>query len=304
MKCIFTIDVEDWFHILDIPATPEIAQWDLLPSHVERNFLRLLDLMDVANIRTTCFFLGWVAQRFPDLVREAVSRGHEIASHGYGHRLVFQMTPEQFFDDVAHSKQIIEDVAGLPVMGYRAPGFSVTEDTPWFFDKLMEAGYLYDSSVFPAPREHGGLRNGQLSPYRMNGFPSFFEFPASVERVFGRPVCFFGGGYLRIFPNILIRIMTNRVLSQSRPAIFYVHPREIDPNHPRLPMGLRRRFKSYANLASTEGKIKKLLSAFEWTTFRDFLSSEWHVPQATDSDHSLNLQIKDAPTKHAGPIRA
>lgn len=274
MSCIFTIDVEDWFHILDLPSTPRLSQWDALPSRVEQNFLKLLDVLGETNTRATCFFLGWVAERFPHLVREAIRRDHEVASHGYSHRLAYQLTPDEFFEDAVRSRKLIEDVGGEPVLGYRASGFSVTDDTPWFFDKLMDAGYRYDSSVFPAPRGHGGLRSGRTAPYRLGPSFEFIEFPVSVQPIAGKPICFFGGGYLRIFPYSLVRSMTRRVLDQGRPAIFYVHPREIDPEHPRLPMGWKRRFKSYVNLASTEVKIRKLLSEFSMITFREFLETE------------------------------
>ncbi|HWG58067.1 MAG TPA: XrtA system polysaccharide deacetylase [Candidatus Acidoferrales bacterium] len=274
MNCVFTIDVEDWFHILDVPSTPDISQWDALPSHVEKNFLRLLDILSESNVRATCFFLGWVANRFPRLVREAVARGHEAASHSYEHRLVFQMTPEEFQRDAMRAKKAIEDACGEEVLGYRAPGFSVTEKTPWFFDALIAAGYRYDSSVFPAPRSHGGLENGQYAPYRLGPASNFIEFPVSIEPLLGKPLCFFGGGYLRIFPYPVIRKMTRRVLRQERPVIFYVHPREIDPRHPRLEMSARRRFQSYVNLASTEPKIRKLTADFPMSTFRELLRSE------------------------------
>src|SRR5271156_1369877 len=167
-RCIFSIDVEDWFHILDLPSTPPLSEWNRLPSHVEKNFLRLLDIVDERNVRVTCFFLGWVAERFPHLVREAKARGHEIASHGYSHGLIYQMTPKKFLDDASKAKRILEDVSGSPVLGYRSSGFSVTKETPWFFEKLMEAGYRYDSSVFPAPRGHGGMATSQYAPYRVS----------------------------------------------------------------------------------------------------------------------------------------
>jgi polysaccharide deacetylase family protein (PEP-CTERM system associated) len=209
MKCIFSIDVEDWFHILDLPSTPELQTWDSLPSHVEKNFTILLDLFDRAQIHGTCFFLGWVAERYPRLVREASARGHEIASHGYGHRLVYEMTEEEFLKDALKSKKIVEDITGKPVIGFRSAGFSTTESTPWYFDKLIEAGYRYDSSVFPAPRGHGGWRTNHLAPYRIGGSNGqIVEFPISVARFMGRSFCFFGGGYLRLFPYFLIKKMT------------------------------------------------------------------------------------------------
>jgi polysaccharide deacetylase family protein (PEP-CTERM system associated) len=271
-KCIFSVDVEDWFHILDLPATPPLAQWDSLPSLVEQNFRKLLEIFAEQDVLVTCFFLGWVAEKFPHLVKEAAQRGHEIASHGYSHRLVYEMTPQEFFEEAVRSKRLLEDLAGKAVLGYRSSGFSVTERTPWFFDALMEAGYRYDSSVFPAPREHGGLAGARLAPYRVgNDRGSLLEFPLTVRKIFGKPVCFFGGGYLRLFPYFLIRRMTSRVLEEGRPVIFYVHPREIDPRHPRLPMGAVRRFKSYVNLQTTASKVRRLISRFAVTTFESFL---------------------------------
>ena len=274
MKCIFSVDVEDWFHILDSPATPDRSKWDLLPSRVESNFGRLLEIFDENRVRVTCFFLGWVAQRFPHLVKESDRRGHEVASHGYGHRLAYEMTAQDFYEDALTSKRIIEDIVGHPIWGYRSPGFSLTKRTPWFFDKLIEAGYRYDSSVFPAQREHGGLEECPCGPYRVVDGHSegLLEFPVTVARVLGKRVCFFGGGYLRLFPLSLIRRMAFKVLGEGRPVIFYIHPREIDPCHPRLAMDLRRKFKSYVNLKTTEAKIKRLLAEFEFTTFKDFIT--------------------------------
>ena len=287
MKCIFSIDVEDWFHILDLPTTPEIAQWDSLPSRVENNFAKLLAILDERKAKATCFFLGWIAEKYPRLVREAARQGHEIASHGYEHRLAYEMTSQEFFEDAVRSKKVIEEICGQPVWGYRASGFSVTKDTPWFFDRLIEAGYRYDSSLFPASRGHGGLPNGRYAPYRLES-ADFVEFPATVERLLGKPICFFGGGYLRLFPYFLIRTMTRRVLRQERPAIFYVHPREIDLGSPRLAMGFKRRFKSYVNISTTEPKIKKVLSDFEMVTFQEYLVRSMNISSA-EMDPLLNV---------------
>jgi polysaccharide deacetylase family protein (PEP-CTERM system associated) len=182
------------------------------------------------------------------------------------------MTPEEFLQDARKSKEILESIVGHPILGYRSSGFSVTERTPWFFDALMEAGFRYDSSVFPAPREHGGLDGAQLAPYVITT-PSgdLIEFPITVTKVLGKPLCFFGGGYLRLFPYFLIKYMTGRIQREGRPVVFYIHPREIDPGHPRLPMSFTRRFKSYVNLHSTEPKLRRMASELDLTTLRDFL---------------------------------
>ncbi|MCP4569855.1 MAG: polysaccharide deacetylase family protein, partial [FCB group bacterium] len=137
--CLLTIDVEDWYHILDLPSAPDMSAWDSRPARVERNFNRLLEILDQKNIKATCFFLGWIAQKFPHLVRKAQAAGHEIASHGFSHRLAYRMTETEFYDDAVRAKKVIEDITGAKVRGYRASGFSVTEQTPWFFEALMRA---------------------------------------------------------------------------------------------------------------------------------------------------------------------
>lgn len=280
MKCIFSVDVEDWFHILDLPATPKLSEWDSLPSRVEKNFKKLLDIFSHKNVHVTCFFLGYVAERFPNLVKAARNRGHEIASHGYSHRLVYELSEQEFFRDAIESKDIIENITGQPVLGYRAAGFSMTEDTPWFFDKLIEAGYKYDSSVFPAPRGHGGLKTDNFAPYFVgSNSKQIVEFPITVTRVFGKPLCFFGGGYLRVFPYFLVKRMALNVLGEERPVVFYVHPREIDPDHPRLPMNIKRKFQSYFNLKTTEEKVIKILEDFEITTYEEFIANNPNMPE-------------------------
>ena len=272
-SCIFSVDVEDWFHIRDLDAGPGMEEWERLESRVDGNFRRLLDLFDEHGARVTCFFLGWIAERHPDLVKEAARRGHEVASHGYAHQLVYQQTPDEFLADIRRAKGIVEEAAGTAVHGYRSPGFSCTADTPWFFDKLEEAGYLYDSSVFPARRGHGGMEDARLEPHVIDGH-RLIEFPITVAPVAGRNICFFGGGYLRLFPYRLVRSMARRVLEDDRPVVFYVHPREIDPAHPRLAMPAVRRFKSYVNLKTTEPKIHGLLKDFTVAPFIDFIRGD------------------------------
>jgi polysaccharide deacetylase family protein (PEP-CTERM system associated) len=272
-ECIFSVDVEDWFHILAIESAPKFSEWESLPSFVEKNFLRLIDIFDRNEVKVTCFFLGWVAKKFPHLIKEAASRGHEIASHGYAHKLVYEMTEKEFYEDALKSKTIIEDITGHKVLGYRSSGFSVIKETPWFFEKLIKANYFYDSSVFPTKRVHGGFKTDNFKPYWINtNSGRILEFPITIKRVLGRPMCFFGGGYLRLYPYFIIRNMALKVLKEGRPVIFYIHPREIDPYHPRLRMSFKRRVKSYINLEMTKDKIEKILSEFEIITFERFIS--------------------------------
>ena len=272
-KCLFTVDVEDWFHIPGSTKGQDVAEWRSLPSRVSKNFHSMLEIFAEKKVRVTCFFLGWVAEHFPELVREASSQGHELACHGYSHRLVYEMTPDEFLEDVRRARHIIEDIAGSPVLGYRAPCFSVTRDTPWFFDKLAEAGYRFDSSVFPASRRFGGMKNSGWEPREIET-PSgpVAEFPITVARAFGKPMCFFGGGYLRLFPYSLIKRKGREVLREGRSIIFYVHPREIDPTHPRLPMRPLAHFKSYVNLRTTRSKIESILDDFSFISFGDVIA--------------------------------
>jgi polysaccharide deacetylase family protein (PEP-CTERM system associated) len=267
---VFSVDVEDWFHILDVPSAPDLASWSNLPSRVEANFLRLLDMFSEEHKQVTCFFLGWIAERFPHLVREASARGHEIASHGYSHQLVYKMTQTKFRDDIRRARLLLEDISGAAVIGYRAPGFSSTERTPWFFKEVSNSGYCYDSSVFPARRGHGGNPKSQLKPhFLLDG--QLIEFPVTVSEIGPSRICFFGGGYLRLFPYVVIRHMALRNLDRGIPLIFYIHPREIDPNQPRIRMSLHRRFKSYVNVDTTERKVRRIMRDFPVTTCRDYL---------------------------------
>ena len=273
-KCLFSVDVEDWFHIPGSPKGQNVDEWKTLPSHVSKNFRIMLEIFAAKKVRVTCFFLGWVAEHFPELVREASNHGHEIACHGYAHGLVYEMTPEEFLEDIRKAKHIIEDISGTPVLGYRAPCFSVTEKTPWFFDKLSQAGYQFDSSVFPASRRFGGLKTSNWEPGEIDtACGPISEFPITVARAMGRPMCFFGGGYLRLFPYPLIKKMGMQVLEEGRPITFYLHPREIDPSHPRLPMNPVARFKSYVNLSTTRAKMEMILDDFSFTTYGEMMAA-------------------------------
>jgi polysaccharide deacetylase family protein (PEP-CTERM system associated) len=265
--------VEDWFHILELETSPDISIWDGLESRVCRNTEVLLDLFDEGGAKATFFFLGWTAQRFPELVRSVHARGHEVACHGYGHQLIYTQTPEEFLADIGKAKAILEDVIGQPVIGYRAPGFSIVARTPWAFEQIVRAGFSYDSSVFPSIRGHGGISTARMDPHILDTASGpLWELPVSVAEVMGQRVCFFGGGYLRLFPYFLIRHMARKVNRDGRPVIYYVHPREIDPQHPRIPMNAWRHFKSYVGLATTREKVKGILRDNRLITLREQLS--------------------------------
>jgi polysaccharide deacetylase family protein (PEP-CTERM system associated) len=264
MSCVLTIDVEEWYHILEARGAPAPQEWDGLESRVERNLERLLAILADAGARATFFWLGWVAERHRDLLRRCADAGHEIASHGYGHVLVHHAGPERFREDVIRGKRVLEDIVGAEIAGFRAAGFSATRDTPWAFDLIREAGHTYDSSVFPAAHGHGGIPGGRLEPHvRPTRAGPLVECPVSAIEVLGRRISVFGGGYLRLAPAAVIRWAASRVLAAGRPLVVYLHPREIDPDQPRLPLSRWRRFKCYVNLAGTESKLGRLLAAYE-----------------------------------------
>jgi polysaccharide deacetylase family protein (PEP-CTERM system associated) len=270
---VFTVDVEDWYHILASPGTPPVERWASMPSRIEYSLPRLLDILDEAGKRATFFFLGWIAQRHPGLVRETRARGHEIAAHGYRHRLVYEMSEHEFSEDAVRTRELLEDISGAGVTGYRAAGFSVTPRTPWFWEALARAGYSYDSSIFPAHRAHGGFPGADLRPHEVTVAHGIIrEFPISVTRILGRPVCLFGGGYLRLSPYRWMAGRARRLQSEGQPVIFYLHPREIDPDSPRLRLCPWRRFKAYVNLRGTEVKVRRLLAEFEFVTFAQWLA--------------------------------
>jgi polysaccharide deacetylase family protein (PEP-CTERM system associated) len=272
--CVFSVDVEDWFHILDTPRAPGAAEWESLPAEIDRHLPRVLELLSNADRRATFFFLGWIARRFPGLVRATRALGHEIASHGHLHRLAYEMTRQEFSRDAEDARKLIEDLSGGPVQGYRAAGFSVTARTPWFWDALTEAGYAYDSSLFPAARGHGGMPGATTVPHPVKVRSGvIWEFPVSVTPILGLPVCVFGGGYLRLSPYRLVASRARRLQAQGQPVIFYLHPRELDAAASRLPLGPVRRFKSYVNVAGTESKVKRLLGDFSFVTFAEMLTA-------------------------------
>lgn len=262
-----TIDVEDWFHILDSAATPAMGEWDSLESRVEANVERILALLDENAIKGTFFWLGWTAERNKNCIRQCAALGHEVASHGYGHVLAYQVGRRAFTEDIRRGKAVLEDILGREVAGFRAAGFSTKDDTLWTFDEIRGAGHAYDSSVFPAPRGHGGMTRCQLEPYVMDtAAGELVEIPQSVVEIMGKRISFFGGGYLRLAPQCLIQWGISRLRAAGRPLILYVHPREIDPAHPRLPLPLGRRFKCYVNLGTTLPKLRRICSCWKFVT--------------------------------------
>jgi len=259
-----SFDVEEWFHILNLPTSPPSSAWNNLEKTVERNTHRLLDILAEHNTTATFFLLGWVAKRYPSLVRTIHAAGHEVGSHGSMHELVYEQGQERFRDDLIRAHGELEDLIGSAVFGYRAPGFSITPDTPWAFEEIRGAGFIYDSSVFPASRNHGGLPGArtQVNSIALPSGEHLIEFPITVLTFYKFHIPFSGGGYLRLFPYPFLRYGIQTVNRKGQPACIYLHPREIDPSHPRISMSKRRTFQSYVNLHTTESKLRCLLSEF------------------------------------------
>lgn len=263
-----TVDVEDYFHVTAFEKSIRRENWDTHVLRVEKNTFRILDLFDEHRVHGTFFTLGWVAERLPGLVREIQARGHEVACHGYGHERIYAIGPDSFRKDIGKSKQLLEDICGSRIFGYRAPSFSITERSLWALDILIEAGFSYDSSIFPIYHDVYGMRGVDRYPHEIQRPAGVIkEFPMSTFAVGSRnknyKVPISGGGYLRLFPLWFIkRAITSINTSDRQPVVLYFHPWEIDPDQPRIKAGLKSRFRHYHNLRKTYGKIGDLLSTF------------------------------------------
>lgn len=270
-----TVDVEDYFQVSAFAENIDQRDWDKHPLRVENNTRRLLDLFDEREVKATFFVLGWVAERVPNLVREIASRGHEIACHGYSHQLVYNQTPNKFREETLHSKQLLEDIVQVPVRGYRAASYSITERSRWALDIIAEAGFDYDSSIFPVRHDRYGIPGAPDSPHRLetpNGH-SLVEFPLSTARLFYYRLPVAGGGYFRIYPYALTRSGLRQINRRQQPFIFYLHPWEIDPEQPRIAANWFSRFRHYRNLEKCESRLCRLMAEFQFGTAWDVLNT-------------------------------
>jgi polysaccharide deacetylase family protein (PEP-CTERM system associated) len=275
MKNALTFDVEEYFHAEAFARVLRPEEWPTLESRVTRATERLLDILDRDRVRATFFVLGWVAERHPSLVREIASLGHEIACHGYGHRMIQHLTRQEFELDVTRAKRALEDATGRAVLGYRAPTFSIMRETLWSLDVLAEAGFRYDSSIFPVVHDRYGIPDAPRFPHRLrapNGC-EITEFPMSTVEILGRRLPVAGGGYFRLFPYGLTRRAITRINARDgRPAMVYLHPWEIDPDQPRLPVGPLTRFRHLVNVGKTEARLTRLLSDFSFAPAAEVLA--------------------------------
>jgi len=266
-----SFDIEDWFQVENLKGAIAAGSWDSCDLRVVNNTRKILDLLKRHQTRATFFILGWVAERCPELVREIAAAGHEIASHGYGHDLVYTQTPEEFRRDLRRSKEILEGLTGTAVRGYRAPSFSINPETPWALDVLVDEGFTYDSSVFPTSfHDRYGFSGSSLSPFRFaNGL---IEVPLSTVRLGGKNIPAAGGGYFRLFPYLFFRHLAQRINDEGRALVFYLHPWELDPEQPRIPIRHDYRFRHYVNLRKTGQRLDRLLEDFRFGAMKELVA--------------------------------
>ena len=276
-----TVDVEDYFQVASLAESVSRESWNSREYRVEANVDRLLSLFDKRETRATFFVLGWVAEKSPDLIRRIAAAGHEVASHGYSHNLIYEQSPATFRDETARSKHHLEDLLGRPVRGYRAASFSITSRSLWALDTIIDLGFEYDSSVFPIRHDRYGLQDVDPAPGRLAA-PSgrtIVEFPMSVARWgnFKLPVS--GGGYFRIFPYALTKLGLKRINhGHGRPFVFYLHPWEVDPGQPRLKASRLSTFRHYTKLNVCEARLERLLGEFRFDSMERVLETMALLP--------------------------
>lgn len=272
-----TIDVEDYFQVSALAPYIARSEWDARECRVERNVQRILAMLDARGAKATFFTLGWIAERYPRLVRDIVAQGHELASHGYGHERASDLSEAAFFDDIDRARKLLQDLGGVEVQGYRAPSFSIGKGNLWAFDTLARAGYRYSSSVYPVRHDHYGMPDAPRFAHHAR--TGLLEIPPTTLRFNGRNLPSSGGGWFRLLPYAVSRWMLRRVNEQDgQAAIFYFHPWEIDADQPRVPgIDAKTRFRHYLNLERMQPRLERLLSDFTWGRMDDiFLAQRAH----------------------------
>ena len=259
-----TIDVEDYFQVSAFSSHIDKSSWDSLDCRIEKNIDKILLLLNNANTKATFFTLGWIAERYPKMIRKILAEGHELASHGYGHERVSNLTREEFYQDVSRAKNLLEDIGGKVILGYRAPSFSIGNNNLWALEILEETKHIYSSSIYPVQHDHYGTPDAPRFIYKSYG--GLVEIPPTTFRLFERNIPASGGGYFRLYPYFLSKWMINQVNKKDNsPAVFYFHPWEIDADQPVVAgLSLLSKFRHYINLDKTEKKLEKLLKDFNW----------------------------------------
>jgi polysaccharide deacetylase family protein (PEP-CTERM system associated) len=272
----FTIDVEDYFQVAALAGSVNKESWTTRESRVERNTRLILAMLAEHDVRGTFFILGWIAERHPGLVREVFASGHEVASHGYSHDLIYNQSEAKFREETVRSKSLLEDITGSAIKGYRAASFSITARSLWALDVLLDLDFEYDSSVFPIQHDRYGIPGASRSIGMLTA-PSgrkLLEFPMSVARICGVSVPVSGGGYFRLLPYQVTRHGLQQINEkEQRPFTFYLHPWEVDPDQPRIAAPLMSRFRHYTNLSACEARLRRLLKEFSFGTMKDALFS-------------------------------
>lgn len=273
LRHALTVDVEDYFQVAAFRRVVDPEDWDRFESRVERNTEKVLAIFAEHNVRATFFVLGWVAERYPGLVRRIYSAGHDLGCHSYAHRLVYELTPAQFRADTVRAQRAIEDASGTRVSSYRAPSFSITSRSLWAIPILGELGFTHDSSIFPVRHDLYGIPDAPHRPYRLRvDGVEMFEFPPSTIGLGRHRFPFTGGGYLRIVPFSIQRAATQWTERAGQPIMFYFHPWEVDPEQPRIAASLFSRFRTYANLSACEPRLRRLLQEFRFAPMSEVLS--------------------------------
>jgi polysaccharide deacetylase family protein (PEP-CTERM system associated) len=271
---IMTVDVEDWFHILDVEGGHTRQDWPRLESRVERNTDRILELLHRFGCKATFFVVGWIAERHPALLRRIAAGGHELGSHSYWHQTLQHYDRRSLREDLDASRKAIEDAAGTRILGFRAAGNSITHDTAWAFDTIAEAGFSYDASICPGYSSHGGFESPFAGPHRIRcASGELVEIPSSTLGLAGRRFPYAGGGYFRLLPYPLIQLGIAAENRRGWPANVYIHPREIDPGQPRMKLPALRRFKYYVGLSRTQRKLEALLRAHRWVSVQAWIGA-------------------------------
>lgn len=276
-----TVDVEDYFQVSAFEPYISRSEWDALPHRVEANTQRILDIFDAYRVKATFFTLGWVAERYPNLIRRIVEEGHELACHGYRHVRVTQQSPEQFREDIRVSKQILEDLAGREVVGYRAASYSIGAKNLWALEVLQDEGFVYSSSIYPVKHDLYGMPDAPRFAYRPGNAPGLLEIPITTLRILDRNWPCGGGGFFRLYPYAVSKWAYQRLNNtEMKPGIFYFHPWEIDPEQPRQAnLSAKARFRHYLNLDKVADRLKRLLSDFEWNTMQKVFLPESVKPR-------------------------
>ncbi|MCW8855325.1 MAG: DUF3473 domain-containing protein [Gammaproteobacteria bacterium] len=273
IKNAFTVDVEDYFQVSAFENDVKRSDWDSIDSRVSRNTDVILEILSQHKVKGTFFVLGWVAERYRNIVEKIDKEGHEVACHGFSHKLIYNQTVSEFKEETIRAKEILEDIVQKPVNGYRAASYSITNDSLWALDVLVEAGFKYDSSIYPVTHDRYGISDAQELPHLISS-PSgneLVEFPLSIYKILQYHLPVSGGGYFRLYPYFFTKYALSSINRNHKPFVFYLHPWEIDPQQPRISTNPLSRFRHYNNLELCESRLQKLLSDFKFTTMNAVL---------------------------------